>query len=133
MRLLFSKSETIELLELYYREIENADVTVNISAKSAHLGYGMAEYDGCLVTIKVKGTMSLLGKERSFEKELSNKEVTSMITIVLERAGMEVSSVEMNSGKKSITEGYGMGERTVSRAYFNGIIIEAEKKLEKVR
>ena len=56
-----------------------------------------------------------------------------MITIVLERAGMEVSSVEMNSGNKSITEGYGMGERTVSRAYFNGIIIEAEKKLEKVR
>ena len=119
MRLLFSKSETIELLELYYREIENADVTVNISAKSAHLGYGMAEYDGCLVTIKVKGTMSLLVKELSFEKELSNKEVTS--------------SVEMNSGNKSITEGYGMGERTVSRAYFNGIIIEAEKKLEKVR
>lgn len=133
MKLKFNKVETIELLELYYREIENANVTIKISAKKARLGYGMAEYDGCLVTIIAKGTITLLGREHPFEKELSTEEVNSMITKILEKAGMEVSSVEMDSGTKSVTEGYGMGERTVNKPYFNGFVVEAEKKLEKVR
>ncbi len=133
MTLKFSKAELTELLELYYRETENSDVKINATVESARLGYGMGEYDGCRVTIIAQGTISLLGKNHPFEKKLSEEEVLKMSTTMLTQAGLEISSAKLDSGTKKETIGFGMGETTVHKPYFHGLIVEAEKKLEKVK
>lgn len=132
MKLKFSKSEMIELIEQYYKG-KNQNVKAIITSKKARLGYGTWVYDGCQTTFSVIESMMLLGKRYTCENSLTKEEIENIFTTLLENANFEVISISFDSGVRNETTGYGMLEHTEKIPYFNGIIVEGNKKLEKQR
>lgn len=130
MNLILHKSEMIELLELYYREIENRKVKVSIKTTIGSSGYGMQEHEECLVTIIATETIFLLGKTHLIKKQLLEEEVCFIASTILKREGFEVQKMEIDAEMRSISKGYGMNEQTSYYPYFNGIIFNLDRKLE---
>lgn len=131
MKLNFKPKEIEEIIELYYQEFEGKTVKATTSYQAARLGYGMSEYDGCLVTFSISGTIELLGKRLSYEENLSEDDVRKIFEKALKKADFNVTTFSVNAGVSAHTSGYGMMERTENVSYFKGITIEGTKEKEK--
>lgn len=130
MKLKFSKSEMVELIEQYYKE-KNQNVRVIITAEKERFGYGPYEYDGCQINFSVIESIMLLGKRYTCENSLTKEEIENIFTTLLENANFEVVSISFDSGVRNETTGYGMIEHIEKIPYFNGIVVDGNKKLEK--
>ncbi len=130
MKIKLSKSEMVEFIELYYKE-KNENVKAIITSKKERYGCGMYEYDGCQTTFSVIGSTTILGKKCQFEQTLTKEEIENIFITMLDQANFEVTSISFDSGMRNETTGYGMMEHTEAIPYFNGIVVEGNKRLEK--
>lgn len=128
MELRFDKNKMKEIVEKYYREYEDFDGVVTAGCSLNLVGYGMAEHEDTVVSIKVKGTMKVLGMEVPMTREVDDEELFNIFRTVLGNEGHTIKSLTVNSGVNESTEGYGMGEHTVKRPYFRGVIVNVKEK-----
>lgn len=126
METTFNKQETIKLLEEYYAKLEEKQVKVNITAQAGCIG--LYETPGCITTITVTESMEIAGIKKEVKTTLSEEEATKKLKALFSLYELSLKSVSYEDGLGSRTEGYGMGEHTVNRAYFNGIKVVVEKQ-----
>lgn len=125
MEIIYSKNDLKDLIKKYYLEMEGRDVKVSITSKSELVGfYGT---NTCVTTIKVKESVTILGKTTTTEKVISKDELFNMFNIMLENEGYILSDLEYNSGIREECVGYYMNEHIESKPYFNGIILNVRK------
>lgn len=132
MELKLSKIQIQKLLEEYYKEQEDITGKVTISTTKGYCGYGMSEYIDCILDIKIKGKMELLGLEVPVEREISIEDLKSAISYFIEKTGHEVKSIHLDKGMSTKTTGYGMNERNVDTAYFEGVNVTIENKVKTI-
>ena len=124
MLLKLNKETTIELLEKYYKEMGmNGEIKISVTKTQDYF----ETMDMALVNIVLSGNMNVLGKLTSYEKRLTDKEVKEAIVFVLSNDGYEVSSVDILSGIRKQTTGYGMMETTDFVPYFDGIEVKVKE------
>ncbi len=121
----FNKQETIKLIEEYYERLEGRKVKVSISAKTGC--FGLYEVKGCETTITVAETMNIAGMSKEVKFNLSREDLTTNLRALFTLYEFDVKSVNIEDGLSSHSEGYGMCEHTVEKAYFNGITVNLEK------
>lgn len=131
MEIKFNRKEIGDLIKKYYKEKENADVSVNIRANRECVG--RYETMDCVVRFTIKKTINILGVEKSATITLSEEEVLGIINELLNNTEYEVTSIGYDSGIHQETVGYYMSEHTEYKAYFNGIIVNVKLKNQKNR
>lgn len=128
MELRFDKNKMKEIIENYYREYEYFDGKVTAGCSMGLVGYGMGEHEDAVVSIKVSGNLKVLGMDVPMTREVSSDELLNIFKTVLGSQGHTVSSVALNSGVNESCEGYGLGEHTVKRPYFRGVVVNVKEK-----
>ena len=128
MELKFDKKIVKSLVEEYYRDYEDFEGTFSSSCSMQSVGYGMCEYEDCVVSMKMSGKVGLLGQKISIDKEISEEEISNIFSTLLSKKGYIVQSVSLVSGVDSSYEGYGMCEELVKRPYFNGVMVNVKQK-----
>ena len=129
MELKITSRDPKELLGDYFTKKDNIEAIISISSMVNMDRYDQEE---CNVEIKLRKKINLLGKERIVTTSLSKEEIKEVLKAILEDSGYDVVDITFDNGINYITEGYGMGERIVPRAYFNGVTVII-KKHEKVK
>lgn len=128
MELIFDKNKMKDVIENYYREYEDFDGKVTAGCRMDLVGYGMAEHHDAVVSIKIKGTMKVLGMDVPMIREVNEEELFNIFRVMLDKQGHTVSSLSINSGVNESVEGYGLGEQTVKRPYFRGVTVTVKEK-----
>lgn len=123
MEIKLKKKEVIDLLERYYREIKNLDASVKISAKREPIG--RFEVMGTVVEVSVTKTVNILDVVTESKERLSDDEVVGMLNEMLKDTEYLVTSISYDAGVTPVSVGYGMGEHTEYRSYFNGVTLYA--------
>lgn len=132
MELKFDKNKMKEVIESYYREYEDFDAKVTAGCRMDLVGYGMSEHQDAVVSIKVTGTMKVLGMDVPMTRDVNETELFNIFRVMLDKQGHTLSSLSINSGVSESVEGYGLGEHTVKRSYFRGVTVTIkDKKLVK--
>ena len=128
MELRFNEDSMKKVIEKYYMEYEDFDGKVITECNTGYVGYGMSEREDALVSIKIVGKLDVMGEKISMTRDVSSNDVLDIFKTVLGKSGYTVSDVSLDKGLKQTCEGYGMGERMVSKPYFNGIVVKTSEK-----
>lgn len=128
MELKFDKNKMKEVIENYYREYEDFDAKVTAGCRMDLVGYGMSEHQDAVVSIKVTGTMKVLGMDVPMTRDVNETELFNIFRVMLDKQGHTLSSLSINSGVSESVEGYGLGEHTVKRPYFRGVTVTIKDK-----
>lgn len=126
MEIKLKKKEVIDLLERYYREIKNLDASVKISAKREPIG--RFEVMGTVVEVSVTKTVNILDVVTESKERLSDDEVVGMLNEMLKDTEYLVTSISYDAGVTPVSVGYGMGEHTEYRSYFNGVTLYVKNR-----
>mgnify|MGYP005803285677 CR=1 FL=1 len=110
------------IIKQYYQRFYNMEINVTIKATKDCVGY--YEEEGCLIEILAKGQMSLAGNTYPFEETITKEKLEEICKEMLALEEMEVRYISYDSGLTTSTEGYGLGEHTVKKAYFSGIDVD---------
>lgn len=125
MEIKYSKNDLKDLIKKYYLEMEGQDVEVSITSKNELVGfYGT---NTCVTTIKVKESVTILGKTTITEVVISKDDLYNMFSVMLESEGYSLSDLEYDSGIKEKCVGCYMNEHMESKPYFNGVILSVRK------
>lgn len=125
MEMILNKKQLIKLLELYYKKYKNSDSKVTIDVIKGSIDY--YEDDECLVIIKQNISKTILDEEIKITKILKDNEIKEALNKILKEDSLQIQEFEYDKGITSSVEGYGMGEHTEKKPYFNGIKIKLEK------
>lgn len=125
MEMILNKKQLIKLLELYYKKYKNSDSKVTIDVIKGSIDY--YEDDECLVIIKQNISKTILDEEIKITKILKDNEIKEALNKILKEDSLQIQEFEYDKGITSSVEGYGMGEHTEKKPYFNGIKIKFEK------
>ena len=128
MEIKYTKKDVIDLIKLYYKQLEGREVKVSITAKKDLVG--RFENVACVTTIKVKEKINLFGKEKEVVEEISDMQLLNILNALLIDKGYKINSVYFDDGLVDKTVGYGICEHTESSAYFKGIEVTVEKVME---
>lgn len=126
METTFNKQETIQLLEEYYSRLEGKQVKANISVKAGCVG--LYETPSCITSVIIVESMEIAGIKKEVKTSLSKEEVKTKLKALFALYEFDLKSVDFEDGLSSHCEGFGMGEHTVNKAYFNGITVKIEKQ-----
>lgn len=128
MEVRVGREDMKKLLEKYYKEKEDFEGVITTSCTLGTFGYGMAETEDAKVEVKLNGRLNVMGVVVPMSRTLSEEEVKWVISTILDEAGYEVTSVSYEKGISSTLEGYGPGEHTVNKPYFNGVVARVATK-----
>ncbi len=128
MEVRIRRKDMKKLLEKYYKDKEDFDGVITIRCSLGIVGYGIAETDGAEVEVKLDGYLNVMGIMVPMKRTLSEEEVKGAISSILDDAGYQVTNVSYEKGISSAIEGYGLGEHTVKRPYFNGAVAKVAIK-----
>lgn len=128
MELRFDKNKMKTVMENYYKKYEDFEGNITIGCKMGYVGYGMSEHQDAVVSIKITGTLDVMGEKVPMTRVVDEEEVINVFKTVLGASGYTVSDVSFDSGVKQTCEGYGMAEHTVEKPYFNGVIVNVREK-----
>lgn len=128
MEIKFGKRQMKEVLEQYYSNYEDFTGKVTAGCRLDSVGYGMGEHEDVIYSIKITGKLRVCGVDVPMVRELDDDEVLNAFRTILGNQGYTVSSVTFNAGVNEASEGYGMGEHTVKRPYFNGVVVTVKEK-----
>lgn len=126
MEINFKKGEVCDFIQNYYKEVENTDAKVKITAKREPIG--LYETMGCVTRVEVTKKVTILGIEKEVKDYLTQDEVLGIFNELLKDRGYEVTSLSYDAGTQQQTVGYYMNEHTEYRAYFNGITLYVKQK-----
>jgi len=132
MEMKLSKEQTCRILECYYKEQEDIIGRVTINEKTGSVGYGMTEYVDCVLDMKIKGEIEFDGIKMPVEEKITTSKLELAISYFIAKTGRDVKSISLDKGTSVKTTGYGMCERDIKTAYFNGINITIENKTKKL-
>ena len=125
MEMILNKKQLIKLLELYYKKYKNSDSKITIDViRGSIVNY--EDYE-CLVIIKQNISKTILDEEIKITKILKDNEIKEVLNKVLKEDSLQIQEFEYDKGITSSVEGYGIGEYTEKKPYFNGIKIKLEK------
>lgn len=128
MELSFDKNKMRTVMENYYRKYEDFEGVVTVDCKMGSVGYGMSEHQDAVVSVKIAGTLDVMGEKVPMTRNVAQEEVLNVFKTVLGETGYTVTDVSLDSGVKETCEGYGMAEHTVKRPYFNGVVVNVSEK-----
>lgn len=128
MEFKFGKKQMKEVLEQYYSKYEDFDGKVTAGCRLGAVGYGMSEHEDVIYSIKIAGKLHVCGVDVPMLREINDEEVMNAFKTMLGNQGYTVSSITFNAGVNESCEGYGMGEHTVRRPYFNGVVVTVKEK-----
>lgn len=126
MEINFKKKEVCELIEKYYKEVENKDAKVTINASREPIG--LYETMGCVTRVQVTKKTNILGVETTVKENLTHDEVLGIFNELLKDSEYEITNLSYDAGISGETVGYYMSEHTEYRAYFNGITLYVKQK-----
>lgn len=132
MNLKFNKKQIGTILEKYYKEQELIIGKVTIKEITCEVGFTMYPHDDVLVNMKINGEMNLNGLKVAIKKEIQNEDLEKAIKYFLSEFEQEVDKISYDKGFHYKSEGYGMCERTVQKAYFNGVEVTLKNKTKKI-
>ncbi len=128
MEIKFKKEQVKNSLEEYYKKIEGFNGVITTKCSRDWFGYGMSEREDVRVEITLNGSFDFMGEKILMSRTLSEAEVNGVFKSLLSEAGYTVQYVSFDKGVTPTTEGYGLGEHTVNKPYFNGIIAKVAVK-----
>lgn len=126
MEIKFKKCEVCDLIQRYYKEVENVDANVKISASREPTG--IFEKMSCVTRIQVKKSTTVLGVKTEVTEYLTKEEVLGIFNELLKDSEYQITNLSYDAGVGSQSVGYFMNEHTEYRAYFNGIILYVKSK-----
>lgn len=129
MEINFKKSEVCDLIKKYYKEIENVDATVRISANREPVG--IYETMECVTRIQVTRKVNVLGIETDVKENLTQDEVLGIFNELLKTTEYQITNLHYDAGTHQQSVGYYMNEHTEYHAYFNGITLYVKQKDKK--
>lgn len=132
MELKFTKEQMCKVLEKYYKEQEEIKGKVSIKSYACNMGFEMASYRDVLIEMKLVGKMELNGLDIPIEKPVEKDDLNAAFAYFLSELNQEVESISLDKGISHSTEGYFMSERTVEKAFFNGVIVKVKNKTKKI-
>ena len=131
MKIKFGKEKIIPVLEVYFREVYDFDGKVSFSISKGTSGYGMGEWDDCILSMKIKGSMEVLGEVVETECDISLKELENAFCYSLEKEGHTFKGMVLDKGLHRKCEDYGIWEHTIKTPYFHGVEVFIEDKVKK--
>ena len=123
MQILLNKKTIIEMIERYYSKYLDIKGKGEIAVSKDFKTYGKDEIEDCILTIRLKGKMHILGREQDTIITLSIEEVIEIIKYYIEEMGYEYTDYSIDKGLKEEITGYGPGETKTQEPYFHGIEI----------
>lgn len=124
----FGKKEMKQVIEGYYKKYEDFDGVFSSNCSLQLVGYGMTEREDAVVSMKIKGKLSVLGMEVEMSRDVSEEDVFNVFRVVLDEAGYTVNSVTFDKGTTEECEGYYANERMVTKPYFKGVTVGVSQK-----
>lgn len=131
MNVKFTKAQTCKVLEKYYKEQEDVEGKVTIKESECEVGCDMYSHTEVLVDMRIRGNLELNGLKVPLEKEITPEDMDEAFNYFIGDMDIEVSSIHFDKGISSETVGYHMSERTVTKPYFNGVVVTFKKKSKK--
>ena len=131
MELRFKLKDLEGVVKNYYEaQTRNRSVT-SVKVDTYHdSGDGPCRSGGTSVTIKVKGTTNVGSMSADFEEVVSTERLRAIMVKYLQEnePSLEVTDVKFDAGVSAITEGSGMGERTVDKTYNKGLVVTVKER-----
>ena len=132
MKVKLSRDRVRKLINQYYREVLGIEGKAIFSLSKDYVGYGSSEHLDCVLNITYVGKTKILGEDTSITIDVSDEELKNIISYYLEKEGHSLSNIEIDSGLDYKTEGYGMGECTVSYPCFRGVNVNIKDNVKKI-
>lgn len=129
MELTLKKKEVVDLIERYYRE-KNIEAKVTLSARMEPVG--LYEDMCCVGRVIVKKKIDILGVTTEEKEELTQDMVLGIMRDLLSNTKYEINSIVYDSGINNVSVGYGLGEHTENKSYFNGIKLYVRVKKDNI-
>ncbi len=124
----FGKSEMKQVVEEYYRKHEDFEGTFSCKTQLESVGYGLCESTDAVLHMKIVGKMNIGGIEIPMTLDVAEEDVKNAFRTTLADAGCTVGEINFDVGVSEKTEGYGLGEHTVSSPYFRGVNVSVKEK-----
>ena len=127
MKVTFEMDELKEILENYYKEQDGVDAEVTIEVSREVDRFNVEHMSTVTLTRKI----NILGKERTCEDNLTQKEMARVLKEKLINEDYEVGNIEFEYGTTSESKGYGLCEQIVYVPYYNAVVTVTKKDIKK--
>ncbi len=124
----FGKSEMKQVVEEYYRNHEDFEGAFSCQTELGYAWCGPSGYETAVLHMKMVGKMNIGGIEIPMTLDVAEEDVKNAFRTTLADAGCTVGEVSFDMGVSEKTEGYGLGEHTVSSPYFRGVTVSLQEK-----
>ena len=129
MEINYTKEETLQLIEEYYKRLEGREVKAKITSTKG--GIDMYDHEGCITTISITEKMDVCGMKKDVVTRLTTDEFRNHLRALFGLYEFNLTTVTLNDGLNSRWEGYGYCEHEVKNPYFKGITVNVEKQKNK--
>ena len=126
MEIIFTKEETIKLIEEYYKRLEDREVSANITSKKGYTGW--QDEETCVTTVTISEKMEIAGMEKEVKETISIDQLNTLLKALFDLYEFTLTNITINDGLNSKWEGYGYNEHEVKSAYCKGITVNVDKK-----
>ncbi len=129
MEINYTKEETLQLIEEYYKRLEGREVKAKITSTRGAID--MYDHEGCITSISITEKMDVCGMRKDVVTRLSEDDFKKYLKALFGLYEFNLTDVTLNDGLNSRWEGYGFDEHEVKNPYFKGITVNVEKQKNK--
>lgn len=126
MEVVFTKDETLKLIEEYYSRLEERTVKASATAKRGYTGW--QDEEACVTTITIAENIEIVGMQKEVKETITEDQLTTLLRALFDLYEFNLTSITLDDGLSSRWEGYGYNEHEVKSAYFKGIKVNVNKK-----
>ena len=119
-----SKKDLLGMLSAYYSEKTGKEIKVDSKTETVLKGYGMGEHESADVYFYYKLQMDLLGTKVAATLTLSEEEIRTVLTELLQRLNYDVDRIDYKKGVR-VT---GSFRDEQEEAYFDGVSVIINQK-----
>lgn len=126
MEVVFTKEETIKMIEEYYKRLEDREVTASITSKKGYTGW--QDEEACVTTVTISEKIEILGMQKEVKETITKDQLNTLLKALFDLYELDLKSFTINDGLNSRWEGYGYNEHEVKSAYCKGITVNVDKR-----
>lgn len=131
MEITFSKKDLEDILTEYYCTNNGIDGKVRIKTTVEEVGYYGDKQ--AVTKFQLIGNYNILGKKCTIKETITENEYQLVIQSLLNEQGFEVEDIYLDHGVHEQATGYGVYERYVKKAYFNGLVVSVNKNIKMLK
>ena len=126
MEVVFTKEETIKLIEEYYKRLEDRELTASITSKKGYTGW--QDEEGCVTTVTISEKVEIVGMQKEVKETITEDQLNTLLRALFDLYELDLKTLTINDGLNSRWEGYGYNEHEVKSAYCKGITVNVDKR-----